>query len=100
MIKKVKNTVPWTFVIYDENDDEIIETFYEKKLQKTNQQEFRIEEVIKKKSNKYFPKLYEPFVGDINVKVNLPNYATKTDIKNIWHINTSSFAFALLVRLL
>ena len=40
----------------------------------------------------YFSKLYEPFVGDINVKVDLTNYATKTDIKNIWHINTSSFA--------
>ena len=40
----------------------------------------------------YFSKLYEPFVGDINVKVDLTNYATKTDIKNIWHINTSGFA--------
>ena len=40
----------------------------------------------------YFPKLYEPFVGDINVKVDLSNYATKVDIKNITHIDTSSFA--------
>ena len=40
----------------------------------------------------YFPKQYEPFRGDINVKVNLSNYATKTDIKNISHIDTSSFA--------
>ena len=39
-----------------------------------------------------FPKRYEPFGGDINVKVNLSNYATKTDIKNISHINISSFA--------
>ena len=40
----------------------------------------------------YFPKLYEPFGGDINVKVDLSNYATKTDIKNISHVDTSSFA--------
>ena len=40
----------------------------------------------------YFSKPYEPFVGDINVKVDLSNYATKTDIKNVAHIDTSSFA--------
>ena len=44
------------------------------------------------KLNKYFAKLYKPFGGDINVKVDLSNYATKTDIKNISHIDTSSFA--------
>ena len=42
VIKKVKNTVPWTYVINDLNGEEIIGTFYEKELQKTNQQEFRI----------------------------------------------------------
>ena len=42
--------------------------------------------------SQYFPKLYEPFGGDINVKVDLSNYATKTDIKNISHVDTSSFA--------
>ena len=41
---------------------------------------------------KYFPKPYEPFGGDINVKVDLSNYATKADIKNITHIDTSEFA--------
>ena len=40
----------------------------------------------------YFPKPYEPFSGDINVKVDWSNHATKTDIKNILHIDTSSFA--------
>ena len=39
-----------------------------------------------------FPKPYKPFDGDINTKVELSNYATKTDIKNISHVNTSSFA--------
>ena len=42
--------------------------------------------------SQYFPKPYEPLGGDINVKVDLPNYATKTDIKNISHVDTSSFA--------
>ena len=39
-----------------------------------------------------FPKPYESFSGDINVKVDLSNYATKADTKNISHVNTSSFA--------
>ena len=42
--------------------------------------------------SQYFPKPYEPFGGDINVKVDLSNYATKADIKNISHVGTSSFA--------
>ena len=53
-IKKVKNIVPWTYVINDLNGDEIIGTFYEKELQKTNQQEIRIEKVIKKKDDKLY----------------------------------------------
>ena len=42
--------------------------------------------------NHYFPKPYDPFGGDINVKFDLSNYATKADIKNISHVDTSSFA--------
>ena len=42
--------------------------------------------------SQYFLKPYEPFGGDINVKVDLSNYATKADIKNISHVDTSSFA--------
>ena len=42
--------------------------------------------------SQYFPRPYEPFGGDINVTVDLSNYATKTDIKNISHVDTSSFA--------
>ena len=52
MIKEVKNTVPWTYVINDLNGAEIIGTFYEKELQKTNQQGFKIKKVIKRKRNK------------------------------------------------
>ena len=55
-IKKVKNTVLWTYVINDLNGEEIIGTFYEKELQKTNQEEFRIEKVIKRKGNKIYVK--------------------------------------------
>ena len=40
----------------------------------------------------YFPKPYERFGGDINVNVDLSNYATKTDIRNISHVDISSFA--------
>ena len=95
-------------------------------MQKTNQKEFRIEKVLKKKDDKlyvkwkgydnsfnswidkkdlvsyyctfssykmsqYFPKPYEPFGGDIDVKVDLSNYATKADIKNISHVDISNF---------
>ena len=42
--------------------------------------------------SQYFPKQYEPFGGDINVKVDLSNQAAKTEIKNISHIDTSSSA--------
>ena len=42
--------------------------------------------------SQYFPKPYEPFREYINVKVDLSNYATKTDLKNVTHVNVSSFA--------
>ena len=40
----------------------------------------------------YFPKPFRSFGGNINVKVDLSNYATKTDIKNMTHVDTSTFA--------
>ena len=43
------------------------------------------------KMSQFFPKPYEPFRGDINVKAELSNYATKSDVKNISHVDTSSF---------
>ena len=42
--------------------------------------------------SKFFPEPYKPFGGDINVTVDLSNYATKTDLKNVTHVDTSSFA--------
>ena len=40
-----------------------------------------------------FPKPYEPFGGDSNVEVDLSNYANKVDIKNISHVDSSSFCY-------
>ena len=56
IIKKIKNTVPWTYVFNDLNGEAIIGTFYENELQKTKQNEFRIEKVIKKKEDKLYVK--------------------------------------------
>ena len=52
MIKEVKNKVPYTYINNDLNGEQIIGRFYEKELQKTNQEEYRIEKVIKKRGNK------------------------------------------------
>ena len=78
MIKKFKNTVSWTFVIKDEEivkntvpwtyfikGKEILGTFCKKKLQKTNQKEFRVEKVIKKKGNKLYVK-YKGYDSSFN----------------------------------
>ena len=56
VVDKIKNTVPWTYVISDLNGEEITGTFYENELQKTNQKEFRIEKVIKRKGDKLYVK--------------------------------------------
>ena len=56
VIKKIKNTVPWTYVINDLNGEEIIGTFYEQELQSTRQNEFRIEKVINRKGDKLYVK--------------------------------------------
>ena len=56
IISKIKNTVSWTYNISDLNGEEITGSFYEKELQKTNQKEFRIEKVLKKKSDKLYVK--------------------------------------------
>ena len=55
-ISKIKNTVPWTYVINDLNLGEIIGAFYEEELQGTNQKQFTIEKVIKRKGDKLYVK--------------------------------------------
>ena len=56
LVKKFKNTVPWTYVINDLNGEDIIARFYEKELQRTNQKEFRIKKVLRKKGGKLYVK--------------------------------------------
>ena len=56
VIRKIKNTIPWTYIISDLNDEEITGNFYEKELRKTNQKEFRIEKVLKRKGDKLYVK--------------------------------------------
>ena len=56
MIKKVRNTVLWTYVINDLNREKTVGTFYEKELQKIDQNEFRVEKVIKRKGDKLYVK--------------------------------------------
>ena len=124
LISEIKNTVHWSYVINDLSGEEIIGgNYYEKELQKANQEKFRIEKVIKRKGNKlyikwkgydkifsswvdkkrhckmniykrsqYFPKPFKPFGIDINVKADLSNYGTKTDLKNVTGFGTSKLA--------
>ena len=56
IVSKIKNTVPWTYVINDLNGEEITGTFYKKELQRTNQKEFRIEKALRKKGNNLYVK--------------------------------------------
>ena len=56
VIKKVKNTVLWTYVIMDLNSEDTVGTFYEKEFQNTNQEKLRTEKVIKRKGNKLYVK--------------------------------------------
>ena len=56
VIKKVKNTVPWIYIVSDLNGEEVVGTFYEKELQKINQKELRVKKVIKRIGNKLYVK--------------------------------------------
>ena len=56
VVRKIKDTVPWTYVISDLNGEEIAASFYENELQKTNQNKYRIEKVIKRNDDKLYIK--------------------------------------------
>ena len=56
VINKIKNTVPWKYVINDLNGEEVTGSFYEKELQKANQKKIRIEKILKKKGDKLYVK--------------------------------------------
>ena len=73
VIKKVKNTMSWTYVIKDLHAKEIVGKFYQKELQKANRKEFKIEKVIKRKG----VELYVKCKGHNRL---LSNYPTKADL--------------------
>ena len=77
VIKKVKNTVPWTYVINDLNGEEIIGTLYEKELQKTNQDKFRIEKVIRRKGDKLYGK-WKGYDNSFNSWIDKGNLVQRT----------------------
>ena len=54
VFNKIKNTVPWTYVVRDLNGELITGSFYEKELQKTSQEKFRIEKVLKRKGDELY----------------------------------------------
>ena len=56
IVNEIKNTVTWNYTISDLNGEKVIGTFHEKELQKTNQKEFRIEKVLKRKGDKLYVK--------------------------------------------
>ena len=72
MIKKVKNTFPWTYISSDLNEEEVVGMFYEKELKKKkkNQKEFRFEKVIKRESDKVHAKWnsYNSFFNSLLIK--------------------------------
>ena len=55
-VNKIKNKVPWTYVVNDLSGEKITGSFYEKELQKTSQEKFRIEKVLKRKGDKLYVK--------------------------------------------
>ena len=52
VVSKIKNTVPWTYVVSDLNGELITGSFYEKELEKTRQEKFRIEKALRRKGDK------------------------------------------------
>ena len=66
IISKIKNTLPWTYVIGDLNVEAITESFYEKESKKTNQGKFKIEKVIKRKGDKLYVK-WKGYYNSFNI---------------------------------
>ena len=80
IVDKINDTVPYTYNLKDLNDEEIIGSFYDQELQKLNY-----------KMSTYYPP-YRSSSNNVKVELDLTNYATKTDLKNITHVDVSSFA--------
>ena len=118
VITKFKNSFTWTYVISDLKGEEIVGTLYGKVLQKTNQKEFRVEKLIKRKDDrihmlngkativvfnswidkKYIIEMSEYFLkpksfrANMKLQLDLSNYATNIDFKNAAGVDTSDFA--------
>ena len=84
IVDKINDTVPHTYNLKDLNDEEIIGSFYDRELQKTKLY------CNYKMSTCYPP--YKSSSNNIKVELDLTNYATKTDLKNITHVDVSSYA--------
>ena len=69
IVHKIKTTVPWIYTISDLNSEQIIGSFYEKKLQKNNQKEFRIEKVLKRKGDQLYVK-WKGYDNSFNSSIN------------------------------
>ena len=83
VVSKIKDTVPLTYAISDLNGEPITGTFYEKELQKTNQEKFRIEKIIKRKGDKF----------TLNANNTIINLIVRL-IKKTLHKNESIFCLA------
>ena len=69
VVNKIKNTVPWTYIINDLNGEKILGSFYEKELQETNQEKLRIEKIIKRKDHKLYAK-WKGYDNSFNSSIN------------------------------
>ena len=118
MVKKIKNTVPSTYVISDLNDKEIVGTFYGKELLKKSKKNSEQKKYLRKKEinymssgkrmtihsiaglikktfyemSQYFTKPYNHIGGNVKVELDLFSYATKTDLKGATVIDTPNLA--------
>ena len=75
--------MPYTYNLKDLNNEEIISSFYDKELQKTKLYNIKM-------TTYYWP--YKSSSNNVKVELDLTNYAIKTDLKNITHVDVSSFA--------
>ena len=83
VVNKIKNTVPWTYEINDLNGEKIIGSFYEKELQKTSQEEFRIEKVIKRKGDKIYVK-WKGYDNSFNIWIDKKDLINESILSTVW----------------
>ena len=74
VVSKIKNTIPWTYVISDLNGEKISGSFYEKELQKTSQEKFKIEKVFKRKGDKLYVE-WKGYDNSFNSWINETDFA-------------------------